>query len=516
MAVTILKLDPPTNVIATLQSGGTLLANTTYYVRVTARTQINYYWVKNLTSNPSVEISFTTDSINRSALITWTNPIPPTGHSVLAFAVYSSTISNDYYRKRHGVVNGVTCTTNSYLISAPATTTGLDSFSTFPSSYNLPANLNKELGNVMVNITGTNTLQTIYNAFIAQGFSDYIFYDKTTFYCKGGLYIDGTTSGSLIEAGKVIAFLQGGIINLNPNCNVVFGQYVNNVSQNGCIIFSNLESKLYCQYIKLYHCFITPYLIPTYVSGWNQTGDIVPSINTGSDIQNILVDGMGFRGGGSPTTDIPNNMIVNREGYAYWTGESNNVKITANSGLFIYTSAATPIFRNYDYNTTTFHLQILQIHSGKKIKIYNSIFKLNLNITTDNIPIINWNTTSGSLADGEFPIEIYNSLQLLITDKLNIGLSNCNIKLFDKILNLVLSTTTDGNGVLASTDVMRCKIDWHGSSGIGGIVDNLNPFTLMVAKIGYKPYVSIFNFTNITNWQIVLESSPIQIDQESI
>ena len=317
MAVTILKLDPPTNVIATLQSGGTLLPNTTYYVRVTARTKNTYYWLNNITSSPSSEISFTTDDVNRSALITWTNPTPPTEHSVLGFAVYSSTISNSYYKKRHGVVNNTTCTINSYLIASPAVTTGLDSFSTFPSSYNLPGNLNKELGNVTVNITGTNTLQTIYNAFITQGFSDYIFYDKVNFYCKGGLYITGTTIGSLIESSKLIAFIQGGISNFNPNCNVIFVQYSNNISQNGCIIFSNLESKLYTPYIKLYHCFITPYLIPTYVNGWNQSGDIVPS--TTGDIQNILVDQMGFRMGTSTTTDIPNNMILNRGGYAYWT-----------------------------------------------------------------------------------------------------------------------------------------------------------------------------------------------------
>jgi len=74
MAITITSLAKPENVVATLQAGGTLLANQTYYLVVTAINvnQPSYNIGKTgVKSAPSTEISFTTDSTNRSVNVTW-------------------------------------------------------------------------------------------------------------------------------------------------------------------------------------------------------------------------------------------------------------------------------------------------------------------------------------------------------------------------------------------------------------------------------------------------------------
>ena len=96
MAVTVTKLDAPSNVQASLQEGGNLLPNTTYYVVVTAKNYsggVHYYAPIDgeLISEPSEEISFTTTDTHKSAVITWTRP---TGS--ITYNVYLSKVSGDY------------------------------------------------------------------------------------------------------------------------------------------------------------------------------------------------------------------------------------------------------------------------------------------------------------------------------------------------------------------------------------------------------------------------------------
>ncbi len=101
MAVTITKLDAPTNVQATLQEGGTLLPNTTYYVVVTARGNwINTYQPptdNKLISEASEEISFTTTDSKKSAVITWTRP-----DGGYYFNVYMTKASGEYSETTNG------------------------------------------------------------------------------------------------------------------------------------------------------------------------------------------------------------------------------------------------------------------------------------------------------------------------------------------------------------------------------------------------------------------------------
>jgi len=74
-SATFTDIETPTEFSGVLSSGGTLIANTTYYYAVMAvkNTSINVYqWSGN--SLPSTTFSITTDTVNKSVAFTWNHP----------------------------------------------------------------------------------------------------------------------------------------------------------------------------------------------------------------------------------------------------------------------------------------------------------------------------------------------------------------------------------------------------------------------------------------------------------
>jgi len=180
MAIVITSLAKPENVVATLQAGGTLLANQTYYLVVTAINvnQPSYYIGKTgVKSAPSTEISFTTDSTNRSVNVTWD---AVTGAA--AYNVYISTTSSYFFYINGGgkYGGGTTTTTNSYTITTPPNYGVMDTL-----GISLPGNISGWLGTIRVDISGNETLQSIYDAIVAAGFGDYVYKDSSIFAIKG-------------------------------------------------------------------------------------------------------------------------------------------------------------------------------------------------------------------------------------------------------------------------------------------------------------------------------------------
>lgn len=510
MAVTV--LGPPatiTGVTATLIAGGTLLANTTYYVRITTRTLNSYYWYNgNRTSVPSVQISFTTDAVNRSARIDWT---PITG--VAGYIIYCSEISNNYYSKKCGAAASLTVagtSVSTYTITAPATATSMDSFSAFPVTTNLPYGFSKDLGSITVSFDGTTTLQNIYDAIVASGHGSYVYWDGTAFWLKGGLYCTGTTAGSLTFVGKVICCFQGGIRVTNPNLAISMGTKVaGGQTQNGCIIYSSLESPLFLAYLRLYDCRVTSILIPATYYGWGGQGDIYPSTLTGTDIINLYVDLMGFRGSGA-ATEIPHNINTNVSGYAAWTGVSTNVRLVGNTpGLYIFTTTGEPAFRDWFWDVqSNSHLLLGIVNPGKKIRIYDCTFKQGGAVTTNNLPVCYWLAGYGNIfADGEYPVEVYSSVTLKIVDSANLPISGASVVLKNKNNLTVLNTTTNAQGLITKADILRAKMDYDGTtpSTFGTTIENLNDFTLTISKTGYETYTQIFSLTTKIDWQVSLK-----------
>lgn len=166
MAVIVTKLDAPTNVQATLQDGGSLLANTTYYYRIVALYSLSptlgLYGGINW-STPSIEISATTTSTKKSISLTWNAVAGASGYEV-----YKTTTSGDYsYTSTHRICHK----TLSYLY-APTTTNSLIDDGT-ATLYNA---LFLENGYPLVTIDGGTeaspyTEEDIYNALINAGCS---------------------------------------------------------------------------------------------------------------------------------------------------------------------------------------------------------------------------------------------------------------------------------------------------------------------------------------------------------
>lgn len=166
MAVTVTTLDAPTNVQATLQDGGSLAANTTYYYRIVAiyslSPTLGLYGGINW-STPSIEISATTTSTKKSISLTWDAVAGASGYEV-----YKTTTSGDYsYTSRHRIGHK----TLNYLY-APTTTNSLIDDGT-ATLYNA---LFLENGYPLVTIVGGTeaspyTEEDIYNALINAGCS---------------------------------------------------------------------------------------------------------------------------------------------------------------------------------------------------------------------------------------------------------------------------------------------------------------------------------------------------------
>ena len=121
-AVKIVQFNKITGVTATLQDGGSLAADTTYYVRVVAVESDDTYTLNtvNAQGEPSDEISFTTTETQKQADINWD---AVTGNDIGAhysYYVLISNVSGVYYNKKSNknYTGLATDITTSYTISS--------------------------------------------------------------------------------------------------------------------------------------------------------------------------------------------------------------------------------------------------------------------------------------------------------------------------------------------------------------------------------------------------------------
>lgn len=218
MAITVSYLDAPTNVQATLQSGGSLLPNTTYYIRVVAKNFSNHVCLVSLDllSRPSIEISFTTTDTEKSALISWDAVA-----GAVAYDVYMSKVSDDYantsYNVGHWVKPNVnyyyTTLTTSYLITADTTLVsgtganhpiGQYAFEPYYGMY-FGGLVCKNLAVIRVTLSGACgkvTLQNIVDAITAAGFSDCVLFNHPVFSLSGEIYVESGTTGYICTSSS--------------------------------------------------------------------------------------------------------------------------------------------------------------------------------------------------------------------------------------------------------------------------------------------------------------------------
>src|SRR3990167_1214564 len=263
MALTVTVNGPlgePANVVPTVTAGGTLAASTTYYFKVFAGVRTTagsaHYPAPHRKSPEGTEYTFTTTVTDKSVSITWDAVTDATHYNI-----YLTTTSGVYSNSsRVGSISTTpTATTNSKIISSPATTSSWD---TFTSAQTCPESLDLNLGKLTIQLSGTATsdpLQEIKDAINTAGYSGYCYYDKHMFVLLGSIHVSGTTSGSMVVTKRVLHFISGTIINTNVNFYMQFGNYdaATNVVSAGCTIAVNswLPAIITQTYLRFYGCF---------------------------------------------------------------------------------------------------------------------------------------------------------------------------------------------------------------------------------------------------------------------
>ena len=248
-----LPLDKPTGVTATIQEGGNLEADTTYYFVVLAWDNDGYLSSTSgahlATHSPiSDEGTFTTTSTHKSALINWTNSV---GHDTdTRYEILISKTSGDYTdsnsvgtkptieRLQADITDGTTGFTVTDLQTGDTQNFVIHSCQ-LANPYLF--NIDRDLGIIKIDlVSGTNTIDDIYDAIVTAGLSDYVYYDGNIFVLKGIITSSGTSSGTTNITKKTVVFLRGGIFLENPNYILRFGQWLDDergANQNaGCVI----------------------------------------------------------------------------------------------------------------------------------------------------------------------------------------------------------------------------------------------------------------------------------------
>jgi len=101
------------------------------------------------------------------------------------------------------------------------------------------------------------------------------------------------------------------------------------------------------------------------------------------------------------------------------------------------------------------------------------------------------------------------TFDLKVVDEVGNPISDARVRVWDKDGNLVIDKLTDANGVVSEI-ITRGYYDYdHGSE----LVDYA-PFTLEIAKEGFKSYRKIFTPEEAIDWVIRLKHEDINVDEE--
>lgn len=240
MAVTVTAVTPPTNLVATLQVGGSLAANTTYYVVGFAyeskyRTPLTTTYLDRLGchSELSQEVSFTTTDTHKSVMLNWTN-----GGAGAHYGFLLSTIAGDYrntnayghadhiyYMAEYVLDGGV-----GYTITAVSSS--IKVVHSAQLNNDIVFGLSKNAAVIKCYLSGSETLDLgdVYQAVIDAGYGSSVHYDGYNFALKGFLIADSEDDGELVVERKNIVFFKGGVKHQSNSYVIRFGRWLSDVA----------------------------------------------------------------------------------------------------------------------------------------------------------------------------------------------------------------------------------------------------------------------------------------------
>jgi len=499
MAVSItLPYPAPTNIVPTVNAGGSLDANTTYYFRILASNNGATYNLHAREGVASAEQSFTTTATDRQVTITW-DAVPGAG----GYHVYLTKTSGDYASNKSHVGGdySYSTTTNSITISSENLYDPRHLF-TYPGT--LPNGLDKNIGKALINFTGTTTLQDIKDEMDAQGLANACFYDGGVFELIGCIYLTGTTAASLTEKNKTIIFINGGIRVDNPNATLTFGDYDASTRRgyNGCTIYGlqyGNRTGGYSYGCKFYGCTLKgewggvtklnkvinadSYCRLNYSSTSFNGARIETMFNTYADCSDVEVAGDGYRFSALDPCTITRPIIKN----AYFQDE-----LYGDSGTLLVVEGK--IWGHWEGDLRCSR------YSGNGDSIFRDcVFERR----GDNIPRVYWQSSYTN------PFKIQFTLDLTVVDRDNNPIEGAKVKIEDVNGDEVSGSpfTTDANG-----NISQVLLSWIMTNPGGGTYYNstnrtdYTPFTITISKTGYVTKKVIYPMNKKTVEREVLES----------
>lgn len=534
MAITITYLPEPTDVSAALQSGGSLLPNTTYYAVVTGKNFNNtnhYYPMLNgeMMSEASEEISFTTTDTQKSAIITWTK-----GTGSICHNVYLTKTSGDYSDTVNGyTVNGGkrcgasetadTCgNVSTYTIIAEGTFNTAYTCDTIGwGAVYAPNTPDKIMGvmpirnrTVNVSFTGTVTLKQICNALDASGLSDYYFYNNENYFVlHGSIYnpVTQTTAAALYISYHTLIFFNGVIKNDSLQTTINLGYltgsrpYAGNII--GCTYFD-------AKNMNVYNTIVDANILPNYsyhINGIQRR--YIYNISSSNSKGNF------FKDYGNLIGDYSNNYLISPE-ISYFMITMNTTPSGTVEWLNTYidvitfwSNAGYSKFRDCTINLYSSSYMIGNLSDGDKYKFYDCTFG-GLYTNDYSGHKYSWGTTAANTI-----IKYYNSVKYNVTDKEGNPIEGATVTMLDKDASMVLNTITDSSGNTEKYDILVHTGAHEYGQPIGTVYtvhNEYNPFTLTILKEGYEDYVLIFSHNKKLDTKISLNATtpPIYYQQQ--
>jgi len=501
-------LDKVVNISGTLQSGGSLDANTTYYIRIGAKeanTHSNHSPYRQ--SPASDEYSITTTATEKSIQLSWDAVADAACYNVY-FSTSPLTLDSESMFLRWASANNATptCTTNSVTIdgSQYVSNKPWDRWATFQVGH---AAL--DAGVLTLEVSGTVTIGDIYDAIVAAGYSDYVGYNNAAakdgvnyFYLSGSILTASSGSVDLTITNHILVLDYGGIQNTNASATVTLGELDGNNTKRGCVVALNFLPD--AGYINLYNVVFQRNLFNFEYAA--NDGNYIAYFNSGN-YKDLLFQA------GSPELNngyIKDSTVINAgQIYCYRSGggENYNTKFVA-CYFRLWSAYADPVaFRECEFSSNVAYLFYTRFNgdaTASPVELYDNTYNDDL----DNF--VNWKSSSQRYFD------FYHNVQFIVEDE-NGVIENAQVILTRNDSTEIINEMTDVNGETTAVDVLIKRLEHNLAGGAGYGADKNTwtnyTFTLSVTKAGYTfPNIPIvFDAKTVRRVVLVEEQGGVSI-----
>lgn len=537
MVITVtVPVATPTNLQATLQAGGSLDADTTYYYIVFGYDGTAYAPSNNsrfcFHSDISAEDSFTTTSENKSVLINWDNSVGATRYQILLTTVSGDYTNSGGYGTSREAVGNITDGVAGYTITSLSVEIYI--VHSIQQVNTLIGDIDQSLGILKIEFTDTGTydIDDIYDAVVNAGLSDYINYDTTRFITKG--WWVGSGGCTVVIERKSLVFIKGGVHVGHPDHVFRFGRFIDDIALAnyiyGCYIdIQNSRYPFRSAYsggIEMYGCFVTSiYTLKTEFaenkSNSYYTGGAQIYISSYVDEMKDSILGMSGRSNSGDIVDLKWG-----QGNNWPNGKQIRLNIRAGANMPYTTggkfyacsfNTAGPI-GNYTFPDKRLHYT----------DFYDCVFPYYTDgiVQNPHFYYSNMLIANDYLSDNYYDFNF--TLKFLVIDEDSNPLEDANISVtdvngdpvtwieqdgtFDKLATgntFTTDRTTDSDGIVdyyvKSYKVTLNQENTDNPTSYDIVNTNSYPFNITISKVGYKSYtLDTFDITTKTELEVVL------------